>query len=85
MKKRNFFQIQINQESSKIFYFENNSLKNEEIFNFGSDILIRDIIKITSLKSETVQNILINDEFENISQNDEYIDKKFLLMKIIEE
>ena len=78
-KNETFFQIQINQESSKIFYFENNSLKNEEIFNFGSDILIRDIIKITSLKSETVQNILINDEFENISQNDEYIDKKFFI------
>ena len=44
-----FFQIQINSTNSKVFYFENNSLKFEQDFNFGSEIIIKDISKITSL------------------------------------
>jgi len=33
-----FFQVEINPNTSKIFYFENNSLKFEQNFNFGFDI-----------------------------------------------
>ena len=42
-----FFQIKIN-DNSKIFYFENNALKFEQNFKFGTDIVIKDISKITS-------------------------------------
>ena len=45
-----FFHIQINENHSKIFYFENNSLKFEQNFNFGTDIIIKDISKITLLQ-----------------------------------
>ena len=41
----------INENNSKIFYFENNSLKFEQDFKFGSDIIIKDISKITSFES----------------------------------
>ena len=34
--------------NSQIFYFENDSLKFEQNFNFGSDLIINDISKITS-------------------------------------
>ncbi len=53
-----FFFIEILKNKSKIFFFENNSLKFEQNFNFGSDIIIQDICKITFLKKETVQLIL---------------------------
>ena len=53
-----FFFIEILKNKSKIFFFENNSLKFEQNFKFGSDIIIQDICKITFLKKETVQLIL---------------------------
>ena len=45
-----FFLIQINDDNSKIVYFENNSLKFEQDFKFGTNIILQDISKITSLK-----------------------------------
>ncbi len=75
--KDTFFQITMNKNSSKIFYFENNSLKLEQCFNFGTDIIIQDISKITSLKIDTVKTILDQIEVnENMSDN-ELIDEKF--------
>ena len=75
--KDTFFQIIMNKNSSKIFYFENNSLKLEQCFNFGTDIIIQDISKITSLKIDTVKTILDQIEVnENMSDN-ELIDEKF--------
>ena len=42
-KSNTFFHIKINENDSKIFYFENNSLKFEQNFKFGNDIIIKDI------------------------------------------
>ena len=54
----NFFYLHIEDENTKIFFFENSSLKFEEEFKFGMNIVLRDISKITSLKTETVKLIL---------------------------
>ena len=67
----------INENNSKIFYFENNSLKFEQDFKFGSDIIIKDISKITSLKTETIKKILNVIEFKGEFFNEELIDKNF--------
>jgi cell division protein FtsA len=72
-----FFQIKINQKFTKIFYFENNSLKNQQNFKFGSDIIIKDISKIISLKIETIQTILNESEFKEEILEDELIEEKF--------
>ena len=53
-----FFYIKVGKNTSNIFFFENNSLKSQEEFQFGADIIIKDITKITSLKLETVKSIL---------------------------
>ena len=42
----------------KIFYFENNSLKFEQNFNFGTEIILQDIKKITLLDRSTIINVL---------------------------
>ena len=60
-----FFLIKFNKNNSKIFYFENNSLKFEEKFNFGIDIILRDISKITSLDKDVVKTILYKAELHN--------------------
>ena len=47
----------MNRENFKIFYFENNSLKFEQSFEFGSNIIISDISKITSLNIDIIKKI----------------------------
>ena len=49
------FYIKIQEYNSKIFYFENNSLKYEQNFEFGSNIILKDISKITSLKIDIIK------------------------------
>ncbi len=76
-KTETFFKINIQKEKSKIFYFENNSLKYEQNFKFGYEIIKRDISKITSLKISTIENIIDNVEFTPNLIPTELIDKKF--------
>jgi cell division protein FtsA len=73
----NFYKIKINKDNTKIFYFENNSLKFEQQFNFGSDIILKDISKITSIKIETINKILKETVFNNDLLEDELVDEKF--------
>ena len=73
-----FFDIKIYDTSSKIFYFENNSLKFEQDFTFGYNIILRDISKITSLKISNVKSILNKFEFnKEIFKDDDFIEELF--------
>ena len=74
-----FFKVQIDKETSKIFYFENNSLKFEQNFKFGFEIVIKDISKITSLKPNTVIAILDKINFENEISDEELLEKDFFV------
>ena len=90
-----FFQIDVSSNNSKVIYFENSSLKFEQDFNFGTDIIINDIFKITSLSKSTVEKILnqidLNDELtddalleENFFEDNTYRKiKKKLIKKIM--
>ena len=71
-----FFQIKINKKNSQLFYFENASLKFEQNFNFGSDIVIGDISKVTALKIDTVKKILNNIVFSQDISKNELIEKE---------
>jgi cell division protein FtsA len=75
---KTFFHIEIHENNANISYFENHSLKLEQNFQFGSDIVIKDISKITSLKIETIKKIL--KDFKIINKetlDDGLINKKF--------
>ena len=72
-----FFKIKINKNNSKIFFFEDNSLKVEQVFNFGTDIIMKDISKITSLKEHTIKKILKKIKFNKEIQEDDFIEKEF--------
>ena len=72
-----FFKIEINENHSNIFYFENDSLKFEENFNFGSDIIIRDMSKITSLETNTIKKIISSTNLTKDIQQDELVEKHF--------
>ncbi len=74
-----FFNIEINNKNSRIFYFNNNSLKTDQNFNFGKDIIVKDVLKITSLKENTIKNILNNIEFETKDFEEDIIEEKFFV------
>ena len=72
-----FFNLKINENNSKIFYYENNCIKSEQNFKFGADIIIKDISKITYLNFDTINMILKQMEFKENIKEDELIDKFF--------
>ena len=72
-----FFHIQINDESSKIFYFENDTLKFEQSFKFGNKIVIQDISKITSLKKEIIEKIWYEQDLNEKISDEEFVEAGF--------
>ena len=46
-KLNNLFKIQLSEEHSKIIFIENSSLKYVQDFKFGSNLIIKDISKVT--------------------------------------
>ena len=73
-----FFHIKMNDNHSKISYFENHALKFEQNFRFGTEIIINDISKITSLKKKDVKSILENTKLNQDMGDNELIEKEFL-------
>jgi cell division protein FtsA len=66
-----FLHIQLNEKNTKVFYVENDSIKFEQKFKFGTDIIANDISKITSLDiKEVKQFIKNNSNLENVKESD---------------
>ncbi len=76
-KINTFFHIQINKESSKIFYVENDSIKFEQKFKFGTEIILRDIAKITFLKIDIIENILKQNPYIHKVSENELVGKEY--------
>ncbi len=74
-----FYFLEINENESKIFYFENDCLKFEQNFNFGNDIILKDISKITLLKKETIEKILDKIQLNNLKSEEELLEKEFII------
>ncbi len=75
----NFFCIQINNEKSKIFYFENNSLKFEQKFNFGTNIIVRDISKITLLNEKNIKKFLSQNQIMEELKSEEFVESEYFV------
>ena len=72
-----FFKIDITKSNSKIIFFENSSLKFDQNFNFGTDLVINDISKITGIQKEKVFEILKNVNSSTEIKNDIFLDEKY--------
>ena len=72
-----FFYIEIEASNSKIFYVENNAIKFEQKFNFGTKIIISDICKITTLTSDIVENIISDNVNINKISDQELLEEKY--------
>lgn len=72
-----FFYIQIGCNNSKLFYIENDAMKFEQKFNFGTEIVENDICKIISLGNDNVKKIILeNKNIYKISEK-ELLEKKY--------
>lgn len=76
-----FAKVEISQNYSKILLFENAALKFVENFEFGTNMILNDISKITGLKKEILDNILKSPDFCNQKIQNEIIDQKFFKSK----
>ena len=56
-----------------IHFFENASFRYSEYFNFGTNIIFRDIEKICSLENETIRKFLSNSLLDKKSFNENEI------------
>ena len=72
-----FFKIEISENSSQLFYFENYALKFAQNFNFGSNLIFNDITKVTSLKNDVVHKILSNNILTHKTLDQDFVEKEF--------
>jgi len=73
-KIETFFKININQETSKVIFFDQASFRYSEQFNFGTNIIFKDIEKICSINNKTIVDFLSN----SINKDNNYSDNDFL-------
>ncbi len=77
LKIDTFFKIEIKKKDSQIIFFENSALKFIENFQFGSEIIINDISKVSGLKNDIVENFLFNPKFAKEKLENEFLEKEF--------
>ncbi len=81
-KTETFFQIKLDKNNSKIIFFDKSSFRYSESFEFGTDIIFRDIEKICSIDYHMIKDYLSDNPYEvKILNNDELIDKKYFTNK----
>ena len=67
-KNDTFIQININKDESTLSFFESAFCFSQK-FNFGSDIILKDIAKVCSLEVSTVSKIISDSSFDNLNNN----------------
>ncbi len=78
-----FFKVEISSNKSKIMLFDKSSFRYEEKFNFGYNIILKDINKVCYITDQEIKKLLKEKFFKkNIDEND-YLDDKYLLNKPI--
>ena len=76
---KNFTTLRLEKNRINISLFKNKSYVFTEDFNFGFNLIIKDISKLCSLKIEEVENFMKEIELKNIIENDNesYLEKKY--------
>ena len=79
-ENKSFLKISIKKNKIKLLLFENSSLIFTQSFDFGSDIIFKDVSKVCSLNIEAVINVLkenIFDKYIDKKNEEKYLDKKY--------
>ena len=74
-----FFKIKINKDRSHISFFDKASFRYEEYFNFGTNIIFKDIAKVCSINNETIE-VILSDKFygnKNFENDNEFLEERY--------
>ena len=74
---QNFVKIEINEDNIDLSIFENSTFKFFQKFEFGSNLIIKDISKVIALNFQTVKSILLKTSFSENKDNDNFIEEEF--------
>ena len=76
-KIKTFFKIKINKDNSNLSFFDKASFKYSENFNFGSDIIFKDIMKVCSIDNESIKKILLEQFKDKVFEESELLETKY--------
>ncbi len=76
-KKDTFIKINLGKDETQVLFFYESAFCFSQRFNFGSDIILKDISKVCSLEIQNVHRIISESSFE-ISDQNMYVNKKYL-------
>ena len=76
---KSFFIIELDKQNSQITFFDNSSLKYVQNFEFGSEIILNDIKKVTGLTTDILENILKSDNFLKDKLKEDYVEKDLFI------
>ena len=76
-KIKTFFKIKINKDNSNLSFFDKASFKYSENFNFGSDIIFKDIMKVCSIDNESIKKILLEQFKDKVFEKSDLLEKKY--------
>ena len=81
-----FFIIKIGKQRSILNFFENSSFRYSQSFNFGTNIIIKDIAKVCSLDKNSIEKILTDEANKEsfFSQNNHKKISKKLIQEVAE-
>ena len=74
---KNFVKIEINENNINLSIFENSTFRFFQKFEFGSNLIIKDISKVIALNFQTVKSILLKTSFSENKDNDNFIEEEF--------
>ena len=79
---KNFTILKLEKKRINISLFKNKSYVFNEEFNFGLDLIVKDISKLCSLKIEEVEKLVSETELKNILKNDSeaLLEKKYFYL-----
>ena len=76
-KKDTFLKVIIKKESSQIIYFNNSAFNFFQNFQFGSNLIIKDVSKVCSLRLSNAEELLNDICFDNKNLSETYLDNKY--------
>jgi len=75
-KNDTFIKIKLGRDESTLSFFSESAFCFSQKFNFGSDIILKDISKVCSLEISTIKKIITDTNFK-VSDQNLYVDKKY--------
>ncbi len=75
-KKNTFIKIKVDKNEAQLIFFYESAFIFYQKFNFGSDIILKDISKVCSLDISNVKNI-ISDIYLESTEKNIFLDKKY--------